>query len=64
MIIQTNTFICDECHAVVSVSVNESLYSDPVIFAPEGWINSKNGDLYCPDCADKNLQHGRRGSNS
>jgi hypothetical protein len=53
MIIQTNTFICDDCGKIVSVSEKVRSYDDPVVSVPDGWGFNKDDVLICRECLEK-----------
>ena len=60
MIIQTNTFICEVCERMESVTKEVGIYDDPVISFPENtkWgyryiINGGDDKLRCPECFER-----------
>ena len=56
MIIQTNTWICENCEKIESTSEETDMYSDPVVTPPKdrAWaIEPKKDMLFCPECLRK-----------
>lgn len=49
MIIQVNAYICDKCQSTTSLSQQVTIYEDPVVGLPKGWMEIC-GDLVCPEC--------------
>ena len=54
-IYQTNTFICEKCDLIVSLSTQEYLGNDPIVIQPSGWCYNSDDILICKDCWEKTL---------
>ncbi len=66
MIIQTNTFICENCDKIVSTTERTAVADDPVVSVPKGWDYNEVDIFVCDNCILKenqmkaskdNLQH-------
>jgi len=56
-IIQTNTFICEKCDKIISISEETSPYSDPVVIPPDGWGYLKDQNTFaCKECIEAEIK--------
>jgi hypothetical protein len=58
IVIQTNTFICQRCNKIVSISETADIWCDPTISPPEGWgYLEDESDFVCDKCLETEVKN-------